>query len=214
MKTIRTKVYKFKELQPEAQKKAVELLSDINTDYDWWYFTYSDFDSLAKYFGFDVDLKKTWFTLSNGQGDGSSYTADIDVLKMINCIEAEGWKEYAPKEAFNMPAISKNVKRICKLIESTVIDLPARVYPVNRETNINVDISDYSYSNSRRLENVEYAIGELEKIITHVAKELNKFLFRSLQNECDYQSGKEAITETIEANDYDFFQDGKLYDNR
>ena len=36
-------------------------------------------------------------------------------------------------------------------------------------------------------------------------------LCASVNAEIEYQSSEEAITETIEANDYDFTEDGKLY---
>jgi hypothetical protein len=203
-------LYTFDELTPDAQNKAIENLRDVKYHYDWWESTYDDFHSIAKYFGFDVDLKNTWFTLSYSQGDGSSFTADVDVLKLISCIESEGWKEYAPKENFSLPSISKNVLRICKLIERNKIDIgKVHIYPCNRETNVSI-VFEHDYANTRVLERIEYAIGELNEIVLDTAKELNKFLYRQLRDECDYQSSREAIIETIKANEYTFTENGKL----
>ena len=36
MRTIRTKVYKFDELTPLAQNKAIELLNDLNVHANWF----------------------------------------------------------------------------------------------------------------------------------------------------------------------------------
>jgi hypothetical protein len=56
MRTVRTKVYKFDELQPEAKNKAIQQFSDINVDYEWWNFTYEDADNIGlKIKGFDID---------------------------------------------------------------------------------------------------------------------------------------------------------------
>ena len=39
MRTIRTKVYKFDELTPAAQDKAIELLYDLNVSHNWYEWT-------------------------------------------------------------------------------------------------------------------------------------------------------------------------------
>jgi hypothetical protein len=59
MRTIRTKVYKFDELTPEAQNKAVSNLSDINVSHDWWQFTYEDAERIGlKITSFDLDRNR------------------------------------------------------------------------------------------------------------------------------------------------------------
>lgn len=61
-------VYSYSELSPEAQKKAISNLSDINVDSDWWDATYSDANEIGlKITGFDIDrgsYVKGEFTLS------------------------------------------------------------------------------------------------------------------------------------------------------
>lgn len=209
MKIKTINLYSFDELTPEAQNKAIENLSNINTDYDWWDSTYEDFARLASYLGVSVDLKKTWFTLNYGQGDGSSYTASVDVFKLLECIKTQGWKEYAPKEEFHFPKWGVNVDRVVNFMRKGIIDANATIYPVNRETGVNID-TEFNYSNSRRLENIEFALGELDSIIQYAARALNGFLYRQLRAECDYLSSREAIIETIQANEYTFTENGKL----
>ena len=54
--TTHTTVYKFEELTEEAQRKALELLYDINVDYDWWGFTYEDAKTIGcEIRAFDID---------------------------------------------------------------------------------------------------------------------------------------------------------------
>lgn len=47
MRTIRVKIYKFSELSEKAKQKAIELLYDLNTDYDWWTDIYEDAENIG-----------------------------------------------------------------------------------------------------------------------------------------------------------------------
>ncbi len=56
MRTIRTKIYKFEELNKDAQQKAVENLYDINVMFNWWENVYEDAANIGlKITGFDID---------------------------------------------------------------------------------------------------------------------------------------------------------------
>lgn len=59
MKTIRTKVYSFNELSETAKQTAIEKLSLINVEHDWWNFTYDDAKRIGlKLNNFDLDRNK------------------------------------------------------------------------------------------------------------------------------------------------------------
>ncbi len=68
MRTIRTKVYLFNELDSIAQQKVIERMYDINVDYDWWQFIYEDANNIGlKITSFDLDRNrhaKGEFTIS------------------------------------------------------------------------------------------------------------------------------------------------------
>ena len=74
----------------------------------------------------------------------------------------------------------------------------------------------FKYSNGV---NTKKVMEENEYDFDNEADELEKDFLKSLledyatilQKECDYLSSEEAIKETIEANEYEFTQDGKLY---
>lgn len=56
MRTIRTKVYQFSELSKAAKKKAVEVMNDINVNFNWWTPIYEDAKEIGlKLDGFDFD---------------------------------------------------------------------------------------------------------------------------------------------------------------
>lgn len=59
MKTIELNLYKFDELSDQAKQTAIEKLSDINVDYDWWQFTYEDAENIGlKITSFDLDRNR------------------------------------------------------------------------------------------------------------------------------------------------------------
>ena len=68
MRTIQTTVYSFNELSEAAQQKAIEKLSDINVDQDWWDSVYED---AANVFitinGFDIYRKDITISVDNVQ---------------------------------------------------------------------------------------------------------------------------------------------------
>lgn len=208
MKQITITLYKFNELSEVAKKKAIEHFSNINVDYNWWDSVYENFHSLAALFGITVDLKKTYFTGFYSQGDGSSYTAEIDVLKLINCLKNNSWKEDTPKEDFMQVDIDK---RVLGLIEKGLIEISASVKPVNRETNIDVSYSAVYTFYRNKVDNIENELDKLETLVQSVCKRLNKILFVNLRDDYDYLTSEKAIEETIITNEYDFTEAGKFY---
>lgn len=204
MRTVRTKVYKFSELSEQAKTKAIEQFRDINVDHDWWDFTYEDFKSLCATIGVDVDLKKTFFNGFYTQGSGSSFTADIDIFKLIEGVKSEAWKQYAPDAKLEFYPITKNMERVAHFMS-------AAVEPHNRETSVNVTANNEADQSYNDLPNVNKAILELEEFLQDVADNLNHWLFTSLEKEFDYLMSDEAVIETIEANEYEFTKDGKQF---
>ena len=59
MKTIEIQLYSFDELSATAQQNAIEKLSDINVDFNWWESTYEDAENVGlKITSFDLDRNR------------------------------------------------------------------------------------------------------------------------------------------------------------
>lgn len=59
MKTIEINLYKFNELSEDAKEKAINELSDINVNYEWWQWTYEDAEEIGlEITGFDLDRRR------------------------------------------------------------------------------------------------------------------------------------------------------------
>lgn len=214
MRTIRTKVYKFNELSQTAKDKAIEKLHDINTDWSWWDFVYEDFTTFCSEVGIEVD--KINFALSYSQGDGSAFRADIDLPKLIKAIKNQSWKNNYPNETIEFDTVTPNIERIVKLINSGKIDGKAWIEQSNRGTDSKL-VNEYGFIQSGLCitpVRVQSELDNLIELLEDVTKTLNKWLFKNLQNDLEYRCGKEAIIETIEANEYEFYQDGTLYNGK
>lgn len=201
MRTIRTKVYQFSELSESAKEKALDVMRDINTDFEWWESTYEDFKNLAEYFGIEVDTRKTYFSGFCHQGQGSSFTADIDISKMLDCVKNETWKEYAPKEKLSFYSVTPKMYRVINLIS-------AYVEPTNRASSIKVICNTEA---GESYPNIFAALESLEELITDVCETLNDWFFNQLEKEFDYLQSDESVKETIEANEYEFKADGTRF---
>jgi len=107
MKIIQLNLYEFAELEETAKEKAIEADRYINVDYHWWDVIYDDFISICETIGVTVDKKNIFFRGFYSQGDGSGFTADIDLPVLLDGIINQKWKNYAPKlDRFNRRGVA------------------------------------------------------------------------------------------------------------
>lgn len=209
MKTIQINLYEFNELEEKAKQKALDECRDLNVSFDWWDFNYDDFISICTYFGISVDKESIYFSGFYSQGDGSKFNADVDLPKLIDGVDHQAWREYAPKLDFDFPALTVD-KRVLQLIRSEKIDINARILGSIRYYNIVVDLGLPSAFHPFRSYDLIY--GELDKVenwLDGIAKVLNRFLYKSLKSNYEYETDDKTVAETIEANEYLFTKDGR-----
>lgn len=215
MKKVTITTYSFAELSEKAKAKAIDQFRDINTDHEWWDYVYSDFGEICNTIGIEVDLKHTYFNGFSIQGQGATFSADIDLSKLIEGIKNKTWANHAPNlEQDNnfTPSPCPVDKRVLKLIEQGVIDLSCGIEHNSRYYSSKVDFSsNYTYNECIDYNNIEAELKKLEDWLKDIAGELDSLLFNLLEKEYDYMTSEEAIIETIEANDYQFLESGKQY---
>jgi len=172
MKTMKTTVYKFNELSDDAKESAIENLSCINVDYDWWECIYEDAENVGlKITGFDIDRA------SFCQGDLLD-----DACFMANKILADHGES-------------------CETFKTSKQFLADRDDIVNSaEKNEDGEFVD------------EYELDEkLDEIESEYLKSILEDYRIMLQHEFEYETSEKAIIETIECNEYDFLDIGKLF---
>jgi len=194
-KTI--KIYKFEELPESIQEKVIEKFRENNLDYDWWNCIYDDFITICAILGIETEHKKIFFTGFSSQGDGACFEGHYSYKKG----SVKALKEYAPRDTdlFN---IAKNLQDIQK---TAFYQLSATVkhsghYYHKYCTQINVIRND----NQEITNNQENGIIEC-------LRDLMQWLYKTLNAEYDYLQSDEAIKETIEANEYEYLENGKQY---
>ncbi len=191
MRTIETIVYTFDELTEEAQEKAIENLHDINTGHEWWDFVYEDSKEIAKLFG--LDIEKIYFSGFSSQGDGAcvegSYYYKKGGLKAV--------KDYAPKDE-ELHQIVKDIQKAQKpFLYSYSAKIKQRGFYMH--SGCTQFGCDYEYGNWEHEDDIEEAL-----------REFMDWIYSRLEKEYEYLTSKEAIKETIIANEYEFTEDGEL----
>lgn len=195
-RTIKTEVFKYSELSDDAKQKAREYFaSQVFSDSCDWEHVYEDAKQIASLFGLDID--KIYFSGFWSQGDGAcfegSYRYARGALKAV--------KAYAPKDA--------EVSRIVKGLQDVQRKNFYRLYASCKHHGhyyhaycMAVDVEDN--------ENRYRDIGESESDITELLRDFANWIYSQLEKEHDYQCSDEAIEENINANDYEFNEDGKI----
>jgi hypothetical protein len=166
MRTIRIKLYKFNELSESAKQKAIESLSDINVDFEWWESIYEDAKNIGlEITGFDSAYYCTGQFINDAE----------DTAELILKEHGESCETYKDAEEFMRKFIPTKEK-----------------YESENEGWYFRDTD------------------ESEEMAQDFLNDLLEDYRIMLRNEYEYQTSEEAIIETIEANEYEFTQDGKL----
>lgn len=187
MKTIEIKLYKFSELSEEAKQNAIE---DTRNSY----YEDNDFANWA-----------------------------IDDCALLEPTEKELQKLFGEK--YDFPLIKNNRKIYFDTDRNRHIDISNAMEIQNSTQFLQwlglnkrlIDKCDYTiledsieFSNQSHL---EFTAIEEEKLSVAVDKfeEHCQDVLRRIENDIDYRFSDECIKEDIEANDYDFTEDGSIY---
>jgi hypothetical protein len=93
MRTVRTKVYQFNELNESAKQTAIKKNSYINVDYDWWQSIYEDANAIGlKITSFDLDRRR--------HADGQFTLSACEVAQNIFNNHGEHCQTYQTAEKF------------------------------------------------------------------------------------------------------------------
>jgi len=194
----RTKVYLFRELSENAQQKALEKLWEINVDSEFWYeCIIEDAKEVGKLMG--IDINNIYFSGFWNQGDGACFEGNYEYRKN----SAKLVQNYAPKDT-ELHRIAKELQRIQKrcFYQLYAIVKHRGHYSHKYCTEFTVQ---WNYDYYKKLpENVEDDLVE-------TLRDFMDWIYDQLRKNYEYFTSKKSIIETIEANEYEFTEDGKLY---
>lgn len=174
MRTIETQVFTFDELSEEAKKKAINGLSSINLDHEWWDFVYED----AKNVGIKID----------GFDTGRSWEINLEFISSAYESASKMMKEHG-EMCDTYKTSAQFVKDWDELVGK---------YSDGVNTSVVADDNEYEFDKEA---------DELEK---EFIKSIGHDWLTILRNEEEYRYSEEAVIETINANEYEFTEEGEL----
>ena len=181
MREITVKAYKFNELSDDAKKRALNAFRDINVEYDWWDGAYYIIRTAGELLGLEI--------------------GDIHFDAYLYCIFDADY-EYARGAA---KAIQAEFPRATDLhdVARKLQDLQKRHF-YSLSCAVTEGRSMNRYECFRFCEDYECKdLGDIIDDFAHWARVL-------LRDEYKYLTSDEAVKETIEANEYEFTEAGKL----
>ncbi|MBU2249066.1 MAG: antitoxin of toxin-antitoxin stability system [Gammaproteobacteria bacterium] len=186
-----TTVYGFDELPDETKEKVLRNLRGINVGDSFWHeCIFDDIKEIGKLIGIDID--NIYFSGFWGQGDGAcfegSYSYRNGSVKAV--------KEYAPMDKeLHKIALSLSKAQRKGFYQSTAVIKHRGHYYHKMGTEIWVDnYYDYDY---------DAICGGLRSFMD--------WIYRRLEKEYEYLTSDDSIKNTIEANEYEFDSNGKIY---
>lgn len=188
-----TEVYKFAELSESSQDAAIQRLWDINADDEYWYeSTIEDAKTIGALMG--IHIANVRFRGFSSQGDGACF---------------EGSFRYATG---SVKAVRDYTGGTDPALESIALALQraqsAAFYTV---TGAIRQRGRYQHSGCTEI-NLDHERGALlDEDIRDALRSFMDWIYGQLEKEYDYQTSRERIIETIDANDYEFTENGELY---
>lgn len=171
--TVTREIYTFEELSERAKEKAIEKLSNINLDHNWWQFEYED--------AANIGLKLTAFDLDrNKHAEGFFYNSATEVADKIMSEHGNQCETY--KTAFNF--LNERDTLVRKFSDGV---------------NFDVVTENNAYEFDQEADELE------EQFLEDILSDYSDIL----QKQYEYLYSDEAIKETIEANGYEFTEDGE-----
>lgn len=206
--TITKDLYKFEELPADVQDKVIEKNWDWNVEcYDWWEYTIEDFKEKLEEAG--VSKPDIEFSGFSSQGDGASFTCKyVDLAKLIKFTHAD--------EKFPL---------IAKAIDEGKIDYSCHIGRVDRHyvhsRTAELVATDFQYIDDELEDEnpdayhtksivLETQFDDLIDFLEQWREEYSGDIYRTLENEYDYLTSREAVIETIDANEIEFTIEGEI----
>jgi hypothetical protein len=218
MRTIRTRIYKFEELNKEAQEIAIENYRNNNLTFD---FIYSDAESTVNAFCDAFGVKSgsmSWLDCNTSNIDDD--ILQLTGLRLRKYILNNFGDTLYKRKYLKIGSNSKTLKPFHRMRKQTEIKngsnkgLFYSVYYSNIcKVAKNCNLTGMCYDDDM-MEPI-YDFLELRTFgstnFEYLLKECFDAMRSTLQKEEDYMYTDEYISEEIEANDYEFTEEGKIF---
>lgn len=194
MTTVETKVYAYAELSENAKQKAREWYAGG----DWWDST-DTIDACKeaiKLLG--IDAEHIYFRGFNSQGDGACFVGTWRAKNLVARKEFRklGWRD---KEL-------RLLRDHLSMVKQMFPRAWARTRHVGHychEHSVNVDVEldeDNGVCNP-----------EIEDRLMEMLRDVMRWIYRTLEKDCEYAYSEEVVAESMAANEYTFTEEGERF---
>lgn len=216
--TTRT-LFKFEELSDEAKRKARDWFREASAQDEFWDATYEDAVQCAAILGIEIaDRPRNnpkamaepaiWFSGFWSQGDGACFEGSYSWKACSHAI-----RDHAPKDE-TLHAIADTLTAQPHG-EGWRAGMKHRGHYYHSGCmSVDVEFDDEWYRSidagqeePSDLPQAEFTAGE--EIITQAMRDFADWIYRQLEAEWDYRNSDECVDENIEANEYEFTEDGE-----
>ena len=192
MRTVRTKIYQFNELNDKAKQVAIENFRDNQQEIFLDFFNEYCLEQIEEA-GFKGKVSLN-YSLSYSQGDGLSFNAEY--FDKLNDIFKEVLGEAKQK------SIDAIINESSFTLKST-----NNYYCYASKNDLDFTLENYS----REYKNIDLVIGKVREKLEDLYINLCKDLENKGYSEIEYQNSDEYITEEIINNKYEFTENGNLF---
>jgi hypothetical protein len=212
-------VYTFEELSDAAKKKALDYYRDLQHEHFDSRDLTDQFKSILKERGFTDRVEVGW-SLGHCQGDGVAFWGRIDLKDFFKWASSGEHPEYTErmKGAVKFSPLAPHV--------GVVVTHSGRYYHWNSmEVELGYDEDELKHASGkpwrhgpkdwrpRDQKEVDLTglIPEFQKYMEQWVKDTSKELEKNGYAELEYQSSDDYVKEFIEANDFEFYEDGSPF---
>lgn len=208
MRTIEKTIYKFDELPSERAKDTAREWFRQGMESDWSEFICEDADIIGKMLGIEIDRKAVqlmgggtrydptiWFSGFSSQGDGACFEGRYSYAKKA----PQTVRAHAPQDT----ELHRIASELQALQRKHFFRLEARVKHSGHYYHKYCTAIDVTDSRTGNDTDVETA-----KELSELLRDFMEWIYRSLEREYEYRTSNEAVDADIEANEYEFNEDG------
>lgn len=207
MRTKQISIYKYNELSDKAKEKARDWWRNASCGETYW----SDcvIDEVKEQGAFmGLDIENVYFSGFWSQGDGACFEGSWSAASVNAGNVADGWGDC--KETQEIKAIAASFAEIAKAWPHAMFKVKHRGhYSHENCTSFDVDLGEDAEKSGcgGETEGAELA----ESALIETAKKLMRWAYRQLEKAYEDYNSDANIAENIEANDYEFTEDGKIH---
>ncbi len=192
MKKVTVNLYTVDELSADIRQKVIDKHRYINVDYDRWYDFIED-KWLKELESLGYDDIKIYFSGFGSQGDGACFIANIDIEKWVA----------VHKKKSEFAALLKWQKEYGDV---TACIIHNHHYYFASSTSVSVGENNWSAP-----ENIQQQFEKLEEYIKKEREALGNRIYDELEEAYFDLTADESVLETLQINDYEFFEDGRRF---